>query len=71
MELDKRNPRLLHISANTFVKNAYLYLENTPLPLSENYFDLPANTTKTIELSKDILDIRSIKIVSINQLLDK
>ncbi len=71
MELDKKNPQLLHISANTFVKNAYIYLENTPLHVSENYFDLPANTTKTVELPQDILDIRSLKVLSLNQLLDK
>lgn len=68
MELDNINPRLLHISANTLLKNVYLYQENVPLHLSENYFDLPANEVKTILLPKDVIDIKGIKVLFLNQL---
>lgn len=68
MNLDKENPHLLHISANTFIKNLYIYQENTPLHVSENYFDLPANTVKTVELSQVPRDLKAIKFLYLNGL---
>lgn len=68
LELDKINPRLLHISANTLLKNVYLYQKNVPLHLSENYFDLPANEVKTILLPKDIIDVKDINVLFLNEL---